>query len=85
MKNRLVRTTSMLVILVALLSVAAGAAWGYDAERGGHKPASPAVNQAEQADDASLIALALVCGTALLAGGVWMGQMRRMISWGSES
>ncbi|RLC99577.1 MAG: hypothetical protein DRI77_02455 [Chloroflexi bacterium] len=76
MRNRFVRTTSMLVILAALLAVAAGAAWGYDAER----ETGQTTSDAEQVDDTSLICLALVSGTAMLAGGVWIGQMRRMLS-----
>lgn len=79
MNHRFVRMASMLVILVALLAVAAGAAWGYDTERETTKSPHPTTD-VEQVDDTSLICLALVAGTALLAGGVWMSQMRRMLS-----
>lgn len=34
---------------------------------------------AERADDTPLVCLALVGGTALLAGSVWMGRLRRML------
>ncbi len=80
MQHRFVRTASMLVILVALLTVAVGAAWGYDAEREANQASRPATDDTEQVDEATLICLALVGGTALLAGGVWMGQMRRMLT-----
>jgi len=80
MKHRFVRAASVLVILVSLLTVAAGAAWGYDVERGAGEATNPATGDAERADDTVLICLVLVGGTALLAGGVWMGQMRRMLS-----
>ena len=80
MNHRFVRLASMLVILVSLLAVAAGAAWGYDTERETTKPPHPTTDDVERVDDTSLICLALVAGTALLAGGVWMSQMRRMLS-----
>lgn len=79
MNHRFVRMASMLVILVSLLAVAAGAAWGYDTERGATESPHPTTD-VERVDDTSLICLALVAGTALLAGGVWMSQMRRMLS-----
>ncbi|HEY73520.1 MAG TPA: hypothetical protein G4N99_09640 [Thermoflexia bacterium] len=80
MNHRFVRVVSMLVILVSLLAVAGGAAWGYEVEREANKAPHSTTGGAERVDDASLICLALVSGTALLAGGVWMGQMRRMLS-----
>ncbi len=80
MKHRFVRVVSVLVILVSLLAIAVGAVWGYDAGRGANKVSHPATGDAGRVDDTTLICLALVGGTALLAGGVWMGQMRRMLS-----
>ena len=80
MQHRFVRVASILVILVSLLTVAAGAAWGYDAERGANQAGHPTTDDTERVDEATLICLALVGGTAFLAGGVWMGQMRRMLS-----
>jgi len=80
MNHRLVRVVSALVILAALLAVAGGAAWGYEAEREANEAPHSTTGDAEGVDDASLICLALVSGTALLAGGVWIGQMRRMLS-----
>ncbi len=80
MNHRLVRVISMFVILVSLLVVAGGAAWGYDAGRDANRAPHLAADDTKQVDDTSLICLVLVSGTALLAGGVWMGQMRRMLS-----
>ena len=80
MEHRFVRLASILVILVSLLTVAVGAAWGYDAGRGAGESSHRTTDDVERVDDTSLICLALVGGTALLAGGVWMGQMRRMLA-----
>jgi hypothetical protein len=75
MSRRLVRVIGVMVVLVLLLAVFAGAAWGDEGETLGSTD-----DGAEEVDGAALICLALVGGTALLAGGVWMGQMRRMLS-----
>jgi len=37
----------------------------------------PAATEAQQANGAPLVCLALVGGTALLAGGAWLGMLRR--------
>ena len=51
----------------------------------GHSPSEP-VGRAGRAEDAvptenpAFVCLALVGGTALLAGGVWVGRLRRLVS-----
>jgi hypothetical protein len=79
MMRYFIRVIGVLITLALLLAVVAGAAWCGEAGQGADE-ASSATGGAERADDAPLICLALVGGTALLAGSVWMGQMRRMLS-----
>ena len=79
MKRCFIRVLVALITLALLLAVAAGAARCGETERGINE-ASSANTGAERTDDAPLVCLALVGGTALLAGGVWMRQMRRMLA-----
>jgi len=65
MVRRFVCVTGI-IVLVLLLAVAAQAAL-------------VSTDDAERAEDTSLVCLALVSGTALLAGSVWMGRLRRML------
>ncbi|MEE9616272.1 MAG: hypothetical protein V3T90_04605 [Anaerolineae bacterium] len=55
-----------IIVLVLLLAIAVQAAL-------------VSTDGAERADDTPLVCLALVGGTALLAGSVWMGRLRRML------
>ncbi len=65
MVRRFVCVTGI-IVLVLLLAVAAQAAL-------------VSTDDAERAEDTPLVCLALVSGTALLAGSVWMGRLRRML------
>jgi hypothetical protein len=67
------RVIGVLIALALLLVVIGTVAWGGDV---GEETAAGV----ERTDDTPLICLALVGGTALLAGGVWMRQVRRMLS-----
>ena len=55
-----------IIVLVLLLAIAVQAAL-------------VSTDDAEWAEDTPLVCLALVSGTALLAGSVWMGRLRRML------
>ncbi|MFQ6099973.1 MAG: hypothetical protein ACE5OS_01900 [Anaerolineae bacterium] len=79
MVRHLIRVTGVLVTLTLLLAVVAGAARCGEAGRGANE-ASSTIGSVERTDDTPLVCLALVGGAALLAGGVWMGQMRRMLT-----
>ncbi len=65
MVRRFVCVTGI-IVLVLLLAIAVQAAL-------------VSTDGAEWADDTPLVCLALVGGTALLAGSVWMGRLRRML------
>jgi len=71
------RVTGIIISLTLLLAVAVGPGYARQAKpRQGE--AIPAVkDHAEQAEDTALVCLALIGGTALLAGGVWMEKLRR--------
>jgi hypothetical protein len=69
----LIRVTSIIVALALLLAVFVSPA---QASAAVHAPA----DNGEQAEDTGLICLALVSGTAILAAGMWMGKLRRMLS-----
>ena len=68
-----IRVAGIIITLVVLLAVVGGLA------QAGHATPVP-VGDAERAGDMALVCLALVGGTALLAGGVWVGKLRRMLS-----
>lgn len=71
------RVTVVLVLVLTLLILIAGVAQGGEAGQGSKGMPSPA-GDARGIEDAVLICLLLVGGTALLAGGVWMGALRRI-------
>ena len=79
MMRHFVRVVGVLIVLALLLAVVAGAARGGEAGRGANEAFS-ANTGAERRDEAPFICLALVGGMALLAGTVWMRQMRRMLA-----
>jgi hypothetical protein len=66
-------TMGIIITLTLLLAIFAGSAQADEAT-----PA--ATDNARQVEETPLICLALVGGTALLAGTVWVGMLRRMPS-----
>ena len=46
----------------------------------GHSPSGPAGHAGREEEISAFVCLALVGGTALLAGGVWVGRLRRLVS-----
>jgi len=70
----------VLITLTLLLAVVAGAARGGEEAQEPSESSYFATGDTERLGDTALICLALVGGTVLLAGSVWMGQMRRMLS-----
>jgi outer membrane murein-binding lipoprotein Lpp len=76
--HHLVRVTACVIVATLLLAAVASCAQARQARPGQIRPVS--TGDAERAEDAPWICLALVLGTALLAGGVWMRKLRRMLS-----
>jgi len=66
MVRRFVCVAVIIITLVLLLAVVVQAAL-------------VPTDDAERAEDTPLVCLAIVSGTALLAGSVWMGKLRRML------
>jgi hypothetical protein len=76
--HHLVRVTACTITVTLLLAAVVSCAQARQASHGQGRPVS--ASGAGQAEDAPWICLALVLGTALLAGGVWMRKLRRMLS-----
>ena len=72
--HHLIRLTGIIITVTVLLAVVAGTTQARHA-RSGQSP-SPSTDGREGAEDATAICLALVSGTALLAGGVWAAKLR---------
>jgi hypothetical protein len=73
----LVRATCVLVSIVLLLIVFVSPAYAGQDVNGLADPVHP---EGEPAEEPALISLALVGGTAMLAGGMWMEKLRDMLS-----
>ena len=76
------RCASLLIMMMLLFALAVDCAQARQAELGRNAPGYP-INQvsaddAGQAEDTVVVCLTLVGGTALLAGGVWLGRLRRL-------
>jgi succinate dehydrogenase hydrophobic anchor subunit len=69
----LIRVTGIVIALTLLLAVFVRPA---QASNTIHAP----TDNGDQAEDTVLICLALVGGTAILAAGMWMEKLRRMLS-----
>jgi len=78
--RHLIRATSFIVMTTLLLAVVAGSAQAHQTRPVQSKTPAAPTDGAEQVEDTALVCLALVGGTALLAGIVWMGEFRRMLS-----
>jgi hypothetical protein len=75
-----IRVTSFIVMATLLLAVVAGSAQARQTRPVQSKTPTAPTDGAEQVEDTALVCLALVGGTALLAGIVWMRKFRRMLS-----
>jgi hypothetical protein len=71
----LVRLTGIIITVTVLLAVVAGTAQAGHARSG----QGPSTDGREGAEDATAVCLALVSGTALLAGGVWAAKLRKLL------
>jgi len=80
MMRHFIRTTGILITLTLLLVAAVGPVQACQIRPGQSDVAFVPTDDAEQVEDTALVCLALVGGTALLAGGVWMRTVRRMLS-----
>lgn len=84
MIHHLIRMTSIIITLTLLstllLAVFAGPVQASETRSGQSETWPVSGDEGEQVEDTALICLALVGGTALLAGTVWVGMLRRMPS-----
>jgi len=76
------RCASFLMVTMLLFALTVDCAQAGHAEVGKNAPGYP-INQVSaddtgQAEDTIVVCLTLVGGTALLAGGVWLGRLRRL-------
>ena len=71
--HHLIRMTGVVIALALLLAVFVSPA---QASEMVHNP----VEDSDQVDDTALICLALVGSTAIMAGGLWMGKLQRILS-----
>ena len=78
MIRHLIHVAGIITTLTLLLASVAAPACAHQATTDQCSTA-PVSNEPEQAEDTVLICLALVGGAALLAGGVWIGRLRRML------
>lgn len=75
--HHLVRVTGFIIALTLLLALVVGCTQARQ-ERSGQRLSVSAGN-GERTEDTALVCLALVGGTVLLAGGVWMAKLRRLL------
>jgi len=78
--SHFIRVTSIVITSTLLLAVAVGPVQAHQERPRHSEAASVSTDEGEQAEDTPLVCLALVGGTALLAGGVWMRKLRNMLS-----
>ena len=69
-----IRGAAFIVAITLLLAIIVGCTQAYQAEPGRGIPATS--DSTDRAEDTAMVCLALVGGTALLAGGVWIGRLR---------
>jgi len=72
--RHLIRLTGIIITVTVLLAVVAGTAQASHVRS--ERSSSPSIDDHKGAEDATAICLALVGGTALLAGGVWAAKLR---------
>lgn len=76
----LVRMTGFILTMTLLLAVVAGSTQAHQTRPVQSKTPTAPTDGAEQVEDTALVCLALVGGTALLAGIMWMRKLRRMLA-----
>jgi hypothetical protein len=74
--SHFIRVTGIVITLTLLLAVAVGPVQAHQARPRPREAASVSTDEDERAEDTPLVCLALVGGTALLAGGVWIRKLR---------
>jgi hypothetical protein len=75
--HHLIRVAGFIIASVLLLTVVVGLAQDPQARHAQGEVTPTPTDGSGQAEDTTLVCLALVGGTALLAGGVWMEKLRR--------
>jgi hypothetical protein len=75
-----IRVTGIAIALTLLLVVAVGPVHAHQAGPRHSEDAAISTDEDEPAEDTPLVCLALVGGTALLAGGVWIRKLRGTLS-----
>jgi hypothetical protein len=75
-----IRVTGIAIALTLLLVVAVGSVHAHQAGPRHSEDTVVATDEDEPAEDTPLVCLALVGGTALLAGGVWIRKLRGTLS-----
>lgn len=70
--HHFIRMTGSIITLALLLAVVVGSAQAGEATL-------VSTDDVERAEDTALVCLALAGSTALLAGSVWLGKLRRML------
>jgi len=78
-RRYLVRVTGFIITLTLLLAVVVGLTQAHQARSGQSEAAPVSSDDTAQVEDTALVCLALVGGTALLAGAVWMSKLRCML------
>lgn len=75
--HHLIRVAGFIIASVLLLTVVVGLAYDPQARHAQGEVAPTPTDGSEQAEDTTLVCLALVGGTALLAVNVWLRKLRR--------
>jgi uncharacterized iron-regulated membrane protein len=75
--HHLIRVAGLITACVLLLTVVAGLAQNPQARHVQGEATPAPTDGSEQAEDTTLVCLALIGGTALLAGNVWLRKLRR--------
>ena len=79
MKRCFIRAIGLIITLVLLLVVVVGSAQASEVGYGQNEVVPLSTDELEGTEDAALVCLVLVVGAALLAGGVWVRRLRRML------
>jgi len=74
-----IRVTGIIILLALLMTAVAGPAQASETTNNHSEGLPVSTGDAEQAEETPLLCLVLVGGTALLAGGAWMEQLRRRL------